>query len=272
MSIRKKVIILGAPASGKTNYLNASLQYFSVHSGENYRGIEVKSANEKMAKAFACITHQFQEGCWFPKTQNFNCLELDIKCPWGENWLTRLLTFGLEVRVPLSFMDLSGEHFNALTGKEGEEMKTKAINHVKTCDAIMLLIDANRFLNEDYMKKMEDNIAILADLIDERMKARNAKKNLKMSFVFTKVDMLSNEWKANDGCKLKARLRSHYFSNLFNTLEWFNAEYEYFCVSCVPEDSVRSVSSHGGIKPNEKWLPVVMKEQVKPFYWLFDAL
>lgn len=269
MSNRKNIIIMGTSESGKTNYLAAALQYFSVCAGEkNPKEIRVKANNIEMANFFALTTNLFQNGIFHKKTLDFNNFELDVKFP---KWLWFR-------HLALIFTDYSGEIFEILNKKEDaisiDESKTVAEikEKLQTCHAIMLMLDGSRILDGNYLHEVDK---YLAPLTTELNKRKNA---FSFAFIITKCDELPQKWTNNNGEKLLEKIRKEHFSNLFNVLEWKkglfsrNNTYRLFCVSCLPNKEVRNTTTKHGVKPNAEWKPSVMKDQVDPLYFLFEKI
>ncbi len=274
MSNRKHIIILGAPGSGKTNYFNAALQYFSVAAGDkNPRGITVKAANNDMAKVLSQTAPDLKKGKWAAKTMLFTNLELDVRFPYFNRlrWLP-------DKKLSLRFTDFSGESFYWLAN-EGSilsdhefKIRKRIEEGILTCDAILLIMDGFKILNKEYVQKMSEAMAHLETLLNQRKRAAI------VDFIVTKSDVLDLSWTKDKGVKLARHIRENHFPNLFNVLDWdqgfFSKNYKYdiFCVSCVPDEKVRCVKPRDGTVPNNRWSVDVMKTEVEPFYWLFENL
>ena len=257
---RHNIIIIGSPQSGKTNYLSASLLYFSVFAGErNSNCITVTAANREMAEHLADTSHQFRQGKWHDKTYVFSDFWLDVSYPLVNFFCFKELS---KTRKKFNFKDYPGEDFI------NEDKQVLA--DFKNCKGILFAVDGEKMADTEYMHYMSTVAISLSDALKHHRKS-----GIKVAFVITKSDTLPDTYLADNGRHAKQELMDN-FANLINTIkdekymeEPRRSADAIFLVSCVPNKTCRETKSIEGIVPSGSWNPEVMKNEVEPFIWLF---
>lgn len=256
----KHIITLGNAASGKSNYMSASMLYIMRHWDTKY---SFNCENDEAIDTINLTEETLKKGIWMDKTQQVNRLEFSVKVP-------SLIPF-ITIEKKLIIEDWMGEAFDALgnlndwgedSGNNQEialnpELKKPFLDSIEQANCYVIFIDAQKLLNGSQF----DNVLNSLKGLQAQIKKQKNFKSKEVAFVITKSDVLlgtefTKESENNklllDLEKLQNKLRSKY-EVFISFLRYHGIKHKIFAVTCVPKTEHFRIDVELGTMPTKEW-------------------
>lgn len=291
----ENLILIGNPASGKSNYLGAGLGYMATRMNDVF-GLE--GTNQASRDLIDKVEYSLRKGMWLPKTGGaegkshfeFNvhfstnfalCLEsLRRKKmnPTGKTWRH----FKLHVE------DWAGEYFQELKLDEKKSYMEQFVQDSMTAKHVMVFFDGIALRNDETIDSLQTDLGLLLEIQkrrDEELEAARKRTfwgwlasffsshRRVMSIVVTKCDAFEpGDVFCNDSGTVDVSKVEKFIKEKFPSFNFASQYYEtqYFCVSCVDNPDHRVVTTKRGTVPSEDWTLDDMKDQIGPLKWIFN--
>lgn len=290
------LILVGNPASGKSNYLGAALGYMAKQMDDAICLVGVNSESRELIDS---VEDKFKEGRWLEKTggaTNKKHLEYDVHFATTLSDLCRQLKIKLNPTGPfwsharLHVEDWAGESFQGLRMAEKAEHIRDFLQDSLSANHVMVFFDGIEIANPDTIGDLQKDLGLLLEaqkkIDDERArdrgqtfwgKVRNVLLSPKrvMSIVVTKCDAFEgNSQFCDDSGHASVEKVERYIMDKYTSFKAVTNHYnaKFFCVSCVPNPEHRVHHPKKGIMPNASWSVKDMESQVDAMKWIFNNL
>lgn len=236
----RKIITLGLPNSGKSNYIAATIAYMSKYDCGGWR---LQNGDINVLQKVDEIQRDFRLGNWEEKTPAGTYKQYTFMLP-GSFW-----NFRREKRVTI--IDWSGENFANIVngGNARPNGMDKFREDLQSADGFMLFVDGEKFLDEKEDGKKERRS--LRGIMDTLLSDPSHHNKCSFAIIVTKADFLMTEGviKFED---ILEKFKEKYGA-LWLTLEDRAYARGLFPVSLVPAKEFQKITPDRGLIPSEKW-------------------
>lgn len=259
----EKIVIAGGARAGKTSYIALSLSCLFRLSRKQSATYALYTDDGILY--LADYPRHMREGDWPQKTDFFYGATFGLSY---DNFISRLCwgnwRKGTRSSLLFSLVDLNGDLFS-LPDQEGQDCAA-ALNQAEGARFYMLMVDVCRLLDKD--SDQGNVLQGLARMLEVRLRQHQA---INLAIVFTKCDMLDPQgYPPKDRKKLLVEAFEEY--SPYASRVFAEAVTEYFCVSCLPDESHRKTDMKRGVIANEHWTSEDMRDQLGPWIWFFKKM
>lgn len=291
------LILVGNPASGKSNYLGAALGYMATQM--DY-AVSLEGMNQETRELIDTVEAKFRTGRWLDKTGGAtNKKHFEFKVHFAtalSDLCRRLFNIKLNPTGPfwchscLHVEDWAGESFQGLRMEEKSEHIRNFLQDSLSANHVMVFFDGIEIANPDTIGDLQKDLGLLLEaqkkIDDERADERGATfwgktENLFsshkriMSIVVTKCDAFEgNAEFCDDSGHVSVEKVERYIMAKYPSFKVAKNYYraKFFCVTCVPNPEHRVRHLKKGTMPNSQWSLEDMADQVDALKWIFNNL
>ncbi len=237
----RKIITLGPPNSGKSNYIAAAMAYMGKYGCGEWR---LQNGDINVLQKIDEIQREFRLGNWEKKTPAGTYKQYTFMLP-GSFW-----KFRREKRVTI--IDWAGENFANIVneGNTRPGGMDKFREDLQSADGFMLFVDGENFLEEDESVKKER--MSLRGIVDTLLSAPLHHNKPSFAIIVTKADLLMTE----DVIKLEDIIDKfkEKYAALWGTIKDRAYARGVFPVSLTPSKEFQITDPDRGRVPSKKWV------------------
>ena len=236
-----KIITLGFPRAGKTNYIEAAIAYMAKHGCGEWQ----IHGNSAVDETIDEVELQFRKGRWMDKTDQGTKKEyiFEIPCCWWK--------FRDERRVTVC--DWAGESYEDCASVRNGEDNTNADfrNDCRQADGFMIFGDPERFFENSEEDGKERGILrrIMQEVVEDGKKRSFA-------IVITKTDTLPKDYFSERGKLNLSKVINIYdatHGSMWSKIKGRGYPCGIFPVSLLPKEECWKDTMEVGRIPSERW-------------------